>query len=136
MAVRAIDPWVNVTMGEQKPPPWLVRVKEDYFKGGDEFFQNIEPEKLIDDMDAAGVAKAVLTIDVAHPSPHALRFAEKHPDRFAYAASLRPTGQMREVQALGALLESQPITMARVVPFSTDTPPNHANYFPRGNTHE
>ncbi len=43
MSVRAIDPWVNVNMGEQKPPDGLVRVKEDYFRGGDEFFRNIPP---------------------------------------------------------------------------------------------
>jgi hypothetical protein len=32
--VRAIDCWVNVTMGEQKPPEYPIRVKEDCFKGG------------------------------------------------------------------------------------------------------
>jgi hypothetical protein len=55
MSARAIDLWVNVTMGEQEPPEFLVRVKEDYFKGGDDFFQNIEPDRLIADMDESGV---------------------------------------------------------------------------------
>ena len=35
---RAIDCWVNVTMGEVEPPEYLRRVKEDYFKAGEEFF--------------------------------------------------------------------------------------------------
>jgi uncharacterized protein len=128
--VRAIDCWVNVTMGEQKPPDYLVRVKEDYFKGGDEFFRNLEPDALLEQMDRAGVEKAVITIDASRPSERALRFAEKHPQRFFYAASLAPTGQMREVWALEALAKSHPVVMARVVPFGTDTPPSHPNYFP------
>ena len=35
---RAIDCWVNVTMGETKHVAHLKRAKEDYFKAGDEFF--------------------------------------------------------------------------------------------------
>ena len=101
--VRAIDCWVNVTMGEQKPPEFLLRVKEDYFKGGDEFLKNIEADALIEQMDRAGVEKAVITIDASRPSERALRFAEKHPRRFFYAASLaadRPDA--RGVGARGA----------------------------------
>jgi len=128
--VRAIDCWVNVTMGEQKPPDFLVRVKEDYFKGGDEFLKNIEADALIEQMDRAGVEKAVITIDASRPSERALRFAEKHPKRFFYAASLQPTGRMSEVWALEALVKAHPVVMARVVPFGTDTPPSHVSYFP------
>ncbi len=128
--MRAIDPWVNVTMGEQEPPEFLVRVKEDYFKGGDEFFKNIEPEALLADMDAVGVEKAVITIDASRPSEHALRFHEKAPGRIAYAVSLRPTGHMKEVWALEALVDELPVAMARVVPFSVDKPPTHPDYVP------
>jgi uncharacterized protein len=128
--VRAIDCWVNVTMGEQKPPEYLVRVKEDYFKGGDEFFRNLEPDALLEQMDRAGVEKAVITIDASRPSAHALRFAEKHPGRFFYAASLEPSGRMKDVWALEALVKAQPVVMARVVPFGTDLPPSDVRYYP------
>jgi predicted TIM-barrel fold metal-dependent hydrolase len=130
MAARAIDLWVNVTMGEQEPPEYLVRVKEDYFKGGDEFFRNIEPERLIADMDAAGVEKAVVTLDAGSPSKHALRFAAKYPGRLFYSVSARPTGRMQEVWDVEALVRSEPVVMARVVPFTTDLPPSHPHYFP------
>ena len=130
MAVRAIDCWVNVTMGEGKPPDYLVRVKEDYFKGGDEFFKNLEPDELIDQMDAAGVEKAVITIGATRPSKHALRFGDKYPDRCAYAVNVAPTGQMSEVWELEALVRDQPVAMARAVPFGTDTPPGHVNFIP------
>jgi len=127
---RAIDCWVNVTMGDETPPEYLVRVKEDYFKAGDAFFKSYEPDELIEEMDAAGVERAVITLDVSRPSERALRFAERYPRRFFYAASLRPTGKMREVWALEELVKTRPVVMARVVPFGTDTPPSHPSFYP------
>ena len=52
---RVIDCLVNVDFGDQKQPEWMVRVKEDYFKGGDSFFKSPELPELLDDMDANGV---------------------------------------------------------------------------------
>ena len=48
MAVRAIDCWVNVNMGEQTKPEWLVRVKEDYFRGGDELFKSLTIDETLE----------------------------------------------------------------------------------------
>ena len=49
---RAIDCLVNVDLGDQEQPDWMVRVKDDYFKGDDSFFKSPELSELIDDMDA------------------------------------------------------------------------------------
>ena len=57
---RAIDCLVNVDFGDPKQPDWMVRVKEDYFKGGDSFFKSPELPELLDDMDANGVERAIL----------------------------------------------------------------------------
>ena len=40
--LKAIDCLVNVDFADQKQPEWMVRVKEDYFKGGDSFFKSPE----------------------------------------------------------------------------------------------
>ena len=130
MKIRAIDPWVNVNMGETRPEEYLIRVKEDYFKAGEEFFQSIEAERLVADMDAAGIEKAVLSIGTQQPDPRVLQFHVKYPGRFAYAAWLQPTGKMDEVWALEALVRDYPIAMARVVPFSVDRPPTDPLYYP------
>ncbi len=61
---RAIDCLVNVDLGDQKQPEWMVRVKEDYFKGGDSFFSSPELPELLDDMDANGVERAILLTQV------------------------------------------------------------------------
>ncbi len=39
---RAIDCLVNVDLGDQPQPEWMIRVKEDTFKGGDSFLSSPE----------------------------------------------------------------------------------------------
>ena len=71
--IGAIDPWVNLSMlGGQPPPDWLVRVKEDYFKGGEDFMRELSPQELIAQMDAAGVEKAILSLQVEAPQSNVL----------------------------------------------------------------
>ncbi len=43
----AIDCLVNVHLSDQVPPPWMVRVKEDYFKT-DSMFETVELDALIE----------------------------------------------------------------------------------------
>ncbi len=81
---RAIDCLVNVDFGDvAKQPEWMVRVKEDYFKGGDSFFKSPELHELLDDMDANGVEKAILVTRASATDDRAHRFVEARPDRFA-----------------------------------------------------
>jgi len=129
MAVRMIDPWVNVTMGGPQPE-WMIRVKEDYFRAGDEFLSDISEEKLLADMDEAGVEKAILSIGAKDPDARTLRFAANHPKRFAYAVSVDPRKLLRELWRLEELAKTLPVAMARVVPFLIDLPPTHPVYYP------
>ena len=81
---RAIDCLVNVDLGDQEQPEWMIRVKEDYFKGGDSFLASPELPELLDDMDANGVERAILLTQVGddrRPGPALRRRA---------ARSLRP----------------------------------------------
>jgi predicted TIM-barrel fold metal-dependent hydrolase len=129
--VLAIDPWVNLSMlGGQPAPDWLVRVKEDYFKAGDDFLAELTPEALIAQMDAAGVERAVLSISVQAPQPGVLDCVKQYPERFFLAAICDPTAHMKTCWALEALVAEQPVVMARVVPFMHDLAPNHRDYYP------
>jgi predicted TIM-barrel fold metal-dependent hydrolase len=114
---RAIDCLVNVDLGDQKPPDWMVRVKEDYFKGGESFFKSPELSELIDDMDAHGVERAVLLSTVHATEGRALSFVEARPDRFALAVGgfnlLKP---MPTVRALEAFVRNNPVVSALVGP--------------------
>ena len=57
---KAIDCLVNVGFADEMHPDWMVRVKEDYFKGDDSFFASPELPELLDTMDAQGVERAIL----------------------------------------------------------------------------
>ena len=72
---RAIDCWVNVTMGEIRHVDYLKRAKEDYFKAGEEFFTSLSVDECLAAMDEAGVAKAILTVRVKAPSETVLDVA-------------------------------------------------------------
>jgi predicted TIM-barrel fold metal-dependent hydrolase len=130
MSLRAIDGWVNVNMGENLPPEWLIRVKEDYFRGGEDFLKSLSIEETLAAMDRAGVQKAVLTVDAERPSEHVLAFPKARPERFALAAGVNPKRIMKAGWALEELAREHPVVMARVVPFQIDLAPNDRAYYP------
>jgi predicted TIM-barrel fold metal-dependent hydrolase len=132
--VKAIDCLVNVHLGDQEPPEWLVRVKEDTFKGGKDFLRSPELPELIDAMDEAGVERAILMTSVRDKPDRALRYAEARPDRFSLGVGgfnlLRP---MRALRDLTAMTRDYPVSYASVGPsFWGDGryPPSDAVYYP------
>lgn len=128
---RAIDCWVNVSMGEGAPPEFLRRVAADYFKRSDEMFKSFTPAELLAQMDEAGVEKAILTCSAEQPSAEVLAFPEAHPDRFVLSATVDPRRGMKGVRELEALVRNAPVVLARVVPFMMGgLPPNDYRYFP------
>jgi predicted TIM-barrel fold metal-dependent hydrolase len=130
MTVQAIDGWVNVSMGDDKPADFLIRVKEDYFKGGADFFRSLEMDEVLEQMDEAGVERAVLVSGVQRRAERALEYATRRPDRFAIAALVDPRLLMPELWALEEMTRDYPVCMARVVPFQIDLPPSDAVYYP------
>ncbi len=134
MNQRAIDCLINVDLGDQKPPDWMVRVKEDYFKGGDSFFKSPELSELLDQMDAAGIERAIMTSKLGLADDRARRYAEKAPDRLSLAIGgldlLRP---MPSLRALEAVVKDHPVSTVVVGPsFWGDGlyPPSDAVYYP------
>ncbi len=103
---RAIDCLVNVDLGDTKPPEWMIRVKEDYFKGGESFLKSPELGELLEDMDAHGVERAILLTKLGKDGDPASRFAAERPDRFALAVGgldlLRPMPTLRALESFAA----------------------------------
>src|SRR5262249_6864939 len=133
-AVRAHDCLVNVHFGDTEQSELMFRVKDEYFKRDDSIFAKGDLSKLLDEMDANGVERAVLVADVRHPSRTPFEFAGARPDRFALAASsldlLRP---MPTLRALQSFVADHPVAFAMVGPaFWGDGmyPPDNAVYFP------
>ena len=131
---RAIDCLVNVEFADRQQPDWMIRVKEDYFKGGESFLSSPELPQLVDDMDAHGVQRAILLTHLGAKESRALRFVEARPDRFALGVGglnlLRP---MPTLRALESFVAGLPVAYASVGPsFWGDGmyPPSDAVYYP------
>jgi predicted TIM-barrel fold metal-dependent hydrolase len=135
MTHRAIDCLVNVHFGETaRQPDFMLKVRDDYFKGPQSLYDQVELPELLDEMDAHGVVKAILMDNVVKPSPTARSFVEQRPDRFALAVGgidlLRPVPALRDLAAIAADL---PVAYAAVGPsFWGDGmyPPSDAVYYP------
>jgi predicted TIM-barrel fold metal-dependent hydrolase len=130
---RSIDCLVNVGFGDERQPEWMVRVKEDYFKGDDSFFKSPELPELIDDMDANGVERAILMTKI-NAEDRAQRYAAERPDRFALGIGagnlLRPMKALRAIESFAA---DHPVAYVAVGPsFWGDGmyPPSDAVYYP------
>jgi predicted TIM-barrel fold metal-dependent hydrolase len=135
MAWRAIDCLVNVHFGEtEKQPSWMLKVRDDYFKGPESMFGPVELAELLDEMNEQNVQKAILMDSLANPSATARKFVAAEPDRFALAMGgvnlLRPVPSLRE---LTAVVKDLPVAYAVVGPsFWGDGqyPPSDAVYYP------
>jgi predicted TIM-barrel fold metal-dependent hydrolase len=131
---RAHDLLVNTDMGDVEQPEWMIRVKDDYFKAGASMFTSRELGELLDEMDQNGVERAVLMVNMAHPSKRALSFVEAHPERFSLGAGghdlLKP---MKNLRRLESFVADHPVAYTVVGPsFWGDGmyPPTDAVYFP------
>jgi predicted TIM-barrel fold metal-dependent hydrolase len=112
----------------------MLKVRDDYFKGPQSLYDQVELPQLLDEMDAHGVVKAILMDNVVKPSITARSFVEQRPDRFALAVGginlLRPVPALRDLTAIAADL---PVAYAAVGPsFWGDGmyPPSDAVYYP------
>ncbi|GAA4541630.1 amidohydrolase family protein [Mycobacterium paraffinicum] len=135
MNTKAIDCLVNVHFGEaESQPTWMLKVRDDYFKGPKSMFGAVDLSELLAEMDEQGVQKAILMDSLVNPSTTARKFVEARPDRFALAMGgvnlLRPVRSLRELTAISGEL---PVAYAVVGPsFWGDGqyPPSDAVYYP------
>ena len=87
---KAIDCLVNVHFGEtEKQPEFMLKVRDDYFKGPASLYDQVELPQLLDEMDEHGVEKAILMDNLTKPSVTARKFVDERPDKFALAIGRR-----------------------------------------------
>jgi predicted TIM-barrel fold metal-dependent hydrolase len=119
------------------------------FKPGHAFAQGSTIEELIEEMDAAGVEKGVLTAGAMRfeKSPYTVgqRIADDtyetlcrrlakviadYPRRFHGCIAVDPTGMMKAVRRLERGVKEYGFRSAWTMPSMVGLPPNHACYFP------
>src|SRR5947208_12895057 len=127
---KAIDCWLNPTtrLAEQ-PPEFLVRVARDYFHREKEAFTPTPIEELLRQMDAAGVERAIITMNPHDPAPIA-ELARAFPERFICSTTIDPMAGMEALRLLERLVATHGLRLARVVPFLVNRPPNDKVYYP------
>ena len=133
-APRAHDCLVNVHFGDSEQPEYMFRVKNEYFKKDDSIFGKWDMPKVLDEMDANGVERAILTASLTKLDGSPVKFAQARPDRFALTAGgfdfLRP---MPSIRLLESFIAANPVASVSSGPsFWGDGmyPPSDAVYFP------
>ena len=126
----AIDCWLNPSMGlSQQRPEFLVRVARDYFHREKEVFEHTPIEELLRQMDAAGVERAIVTMDPHDPGPIA-ELARAFPGKFICSAVIDPARGMETLRLLERRVAHDGLRLARIVPFLVNRPPNDKIYYP------
>src|SRR5215472_2059741 len=122
---------------------------DKWFKPGEQVRHGFTVDDLVNDMDAAGVERGVMTAGVMRlaSSPYSvgqgipdetyekicMRVAamlEQYPGRFHACFGLDPTGMMRAVRWLVRAVNEFNFRSAWIMPSLVGLPPNHACYFP------
>lgn len=131
---KVIDCLVNVHFGEQEQPGWMLKVRDDYFKGPKNLYEQVELGALLEEMDEQGVEKAILMYSMKKPSATARKFAEAHPERFHLAVNgvdlLHPVSALRELEALVRDLPVAYTTVGASFWGDGQYPPTDAVYYP------
>lgn len=127
---KAIDCWLNPPNGmSEYRPDYLVQVARDYFHREKEMFTATPLEVLLQQMDTAGVERAILTIDGGNPGPYQ-EIAKAFPERFICSAFVDPMAGIDAVRQIERLVTQHDVRMIRVVPFLVNRPPNDKVYYP------
>jgi predicted TIM-barrel fold metal-dependent hydrolase len=131
---RVHDCLINVHFGDTTQSEWMVRVKDDYFKRADSIFDTWEMSAVLDEMDAQGVERAILSTNVTRLGGSPFKFVEARPDRFSLGiGGLNLLKPMPAMNLLKSLVADHPVSNAMVGPsFWGDGmyPPTDAVYYP------
>jgi predicted TIM-barrel fold metal-dependent hydrolase len=125
-----IDAFVTpVFWRREDAPAWVRDTVEGVFGQGEDAFRSREPDELVAEMDAAGVAVAVLNA-LAGTVTEVTGFLRRHPGRFLLSAELDPRTGMHAVRELERLVREEDLRLVRMVPFAVGLAPDDRVYYP------
>ena len=126
----AIDAWVNPNTG--LPPARAAEVFYLFPAMRERVERGTSLEQLIDEMDEAGVAKALLCSGYggADNIDWVRKAVASYPDRFASSAVVDPRKGMAAVRLVEALTHNDGCRLVRMLALETEIPYNDARYYP------
>lgn len=124
-----IDPWVNPNFAAQQVDPVVAKL----FPGLEERRRRgTTLNQLVDEMDEAGVQKAILCAGYrgADNMAWVVKATETYPERFAGSLVVDPRLGLTAVRALASAVRDHGFVLARVLALETQLPYDHAVYYP------
>jgi uncharacterized protein len=129
--VGAVDAWINPNL---RPPKSVSRDVLYLFPGLEERYERgTTLSQLIDEMDEAGVAKAVLCAGYTEDEEDVewVRTAvARHPERFAGSYAVDPHQGMKTVRLVDSLVRDEGFRLIRIIALFTQIPYDDARNFP------
>jgi uncharacterized protein len=128
-AFPMIDPWVNPNFATTQVDP----VVANLFPGLEaRRRRGTTLEQLVDEMDAAGVERAILCAGYrgADNLPWVVKAVESYPNRFAGSLVVDPRQGLAAVRALESVVRDHGFVLVRVLALETQLAYDHAVYYP------
>jgi predicted TIM-barrel fold metal-dependent hydrolase len=130
LEIGGIDAWINPNTG--LPPARAAEVEYLFPDMRDRVKRGTTLEQLIDEMDEAGLSKAVLCSGYggADNIEWVRKAVATHPDRFAFSAVVDPNQGMRAVRFVEELVQNDNCRLVRMLALENGMPYNDARYYP------
>jgi predicted TIM-barrel fold metal-dependent hydrolase len=129
--VGAVDAWINPNL---RPPESINRDVLYLFPGLEERYERgTTLSQLIDEMDEAGVAKAVLCAGYTEDEEDVewvRKAVARHPERFAGSYAVDPRQGMKTVRLVESLVRDEGFRLIRIIALFTQIPYDDAKNFP------
>jgi len=126
----SVDAWVNPSLAGMAETPFLTDVTDRYFRRDrHEVFADRPAADLVAAMDAAGIERAVITIDAHAPEPYG-DILRAYPDRFIASVVVDPMQGMNTVRLIQTVVRHHDVRLVRLVPFLFNRPPNDKVCYP------
>jgi predicted TIM-barrel fold metal-dependent hydrolase len=125
-----VDCWVNPSVAGMENAPFLVEVADRYFhREREEVFRERAAPELVAAMDAAGIHKAIITIDPNAPGRYE-RILESYPHRFIASVVVDPMAGMETIRLIDRVVRRHDVRLIRLVPFLFNRPPSDKVCYP------
>lgn len=130
LEMGAIDAWINPNTG--LPPAKAAEVEYLFPDMRDRVQRGTTLEQLVDEMDEAGVTKAVLCSGYggADNIDWVRKACATHPERFANSTVVDPRQGMAAVRFVEELVTNENCRLIRMLALETELPYNDARYYP------
>ena len=133
--IKAIDCWVNPNPPEIAATKWAPKhmkvVGERVFKNLDLLTGGTSVEQMVDEMEAAGIDKGIITSSLSGvPVEMMLDVLNRYPKHFVGSMGVDGNKGMETVRLIDSVVRNNNVQLIRIVPDMTNTAINDKSWWP------